>query len=96
MVPSFPSFRGFVGIDMLYVHAERQGKGVARALIAHIENVAVRLGLDRLYTEASITARAAFEHTGFLVVATQTVPLRGKTFTNYRMEKQIASTGQTE
>jgi putative acetyltransferase len=73
------------------IHAEHQTKGVARALLAHIENVAIRLGLDRLCTEASITARTAFEHRGFVVVAAQTVSLRGETFTNYRMEKQIAS-----
>jgi putative acetyltransferase len=83
-------------IDMLYVHAEHQARGVARALLVHIENVAIRLGLDRLYTEASITARTAFEHRGFVVVATQTALLRGETFTNYRMEKQIASTGKTQ
>jgi putative acetyltransferase len=41
-------------VDMLYVHVGHQTKGVVRSLIAHIENVAKRLSLDRLYTEASI------------------------------------------
>lgn len=96
MIAGFVDLEPDGHIDMLYVHAEDQAKGVARALLAHIENVAIRLGLDRLYTEASITARTAFEHRGFLVVATQTVLLRGETFTNYRMERQIASASQTE
>jgi putative acetyltransferase len=96
MIAGFVDLEPDGHIDMLYVHAEHQAKGVARALLAHIENVAIRLGLDRLYTEASITARTAFEHRGFLVVATQTVLLRGETFTNYRMERQIASASQIE
>jgi putative acetyltransferase len=89
MIAGFADLEPDGHIDMLYVHAEHQSKGVARALLAHIEDVAIRLGLDRLYTEASITARTAFEHSGFPVVATQTVLLRGETFTNYRMERQI-------
>ena len=32
-------------VDMLYVHAGHQAKGVARALLAHIENVAMRRSL---------------------------------------------------
>ena len=76
-------------LDMLYVHARHQAKGVARALLAHIENVAMRRSLDRLYTEASITARRAFERRGFQVITEQTVTLRGETFVNYRMEKRL-------
>jgi putative acetyltransferase len=77
-------------VDMLYVHAGHQAKGVAHALLAHIENMAVRLSLDRLYTEASITARPAFERRGFQIIAEQTVTLRGEPFVNYRMEKQLS------
>jgi putative acetyltransferase len=81
-------------IDMLYVHPETQGMGVARALITHIEAEARRAGLTRLYTEASLTARPTFEKLGFRVLAAQTVtvsgdisPNTGEIFTNYRMEK---------
>ena len=77
-------------VDMLYVHVGHQAKGVARALLAHIENVAMRRSLDRLYTEASITARTAFERRGFQVIAEQTVTLRGEAFVNYRMEKRLS------
>ena len=77
-------------VDMLYVHARHQAKGVARALLAHIENVAMRRSLDRLYTEASITARRAFERRGFQVITEQTVTVRGETFVNYRMEKRLS------
>lgn len=77
-------------VDMLYVHAGHQAKGVARALLAHIENVAMRRSLDRLYTEASITARTAFERRGFQIIVEQTVTVRGEAFVNYRMEKSLS------
>ncbi len=76
-------------IDMLYVHPEFQRLGVARSLLVHLENVARARGLDRLYTEASITARPVFEAIGFHVIAAQTVTPRGDDMTNYRMEKRF-------
>lgn len=77
-------------VDMLYVHPSIQRRGVARALLTHIEKLARTRGLHRLYTEASITARPVFEAIGFLVVAPQEVRLRGEIMTNYRMEKRLA------
>jgi putative acetyltransferase len=76
-------------IDMLFVHPDFQRRGVARALLEHIERHAQARGMDRLYTEASITARPVFESAGFHVLAAQTVSIRGATMTNYRMEKQL-------
>jgi putative acetyltransferase len=78
-------------VDMLYVHPDFQRRGVARALLVHIENLALARGLARLYTEASITARPAFEAQGFRVIAAQTVERRGEFFTNYRMEKALTA-----
>ena len=77
-------------VDMLYVHPSVQRRGVARALLKHIEKLARTKGLDCLYTEASITARPVFEASGFIVVAPQEVTRRGETLTNYRMEKRLA------
>jgi putative acetyltransferase len=82
-------------IDMLYVHPDYQRRGVARALLAHIERVAQTRGLDRLYTEASITARPAFAASGFHVLAAQTVTVRGESLTNYRMQKRLEPPGAT-
>lgn len=50
---------------------------------------AQRLGIARLFTEASITARPFFESQGFVVLTEQVVTLRGVDFINYRMEKKI-------
>ena len=82
-------------VDMLYVHPDFQRRGVARALLAHIERLARTQGLDRLYTEASTTARPVFEAIGFRVLAPQTVIVRGVSMTNYRMEKWLLPSAET-
>lgn len=76
-------------VDMMFVHPDHQGRGVAGALLRTVEAEAARLGLDRLFTEASITARPFFERKGFRVIAPQTVSVRGQDFVNYRMEKAL-------
>lgn len=76
-------------IDMLYVHPDCQRRGVARALLQHVEEAARATGLRRLYTEASITARPVFETMGFRTIVPQTVTVRGESMTNYRMEKRL-------
>jgi putative acetyltransferase len=76
-------------IDMLYVHAAHQGRGVARALLVHVETLARRRGIGRLHTESSITARPVFERCGFQILAVQTVMLGSQAFTNCRMEKLL-------
>lgn len=77
--------------DMLYVHPDFQRRGVARALIEHVEDAALGIGLRRLYAEVSITARPAFEAMGFRTIVPQVVTLRGESLTNYRMEKRLES-----
>lgn len=77
-------------IDMLFVHADYQRRGIASVLLGQVEETAHDQGLTRLHTEASITARPFFERRGFRMVAPQTVVLRGQAFVNYRMEKLLA------
>ncbi len=76
-------------LDMLYVHPAHQRKGVATALLEHLELAALGRGARRLRTEASITARPFFERHGFQLIAEQTVAVRGQSFVNYRMVKQL-------
>jgi len=78
-------------VDTLFVHHEHQGEGVATRLLAHVEQLAERVGISRLYTEASITARPFFERRGFVVVRPQEVEIRGVWFRNYKMEKVLSS-----
>ena len=76
-------------VDMMYVHARCQGKGVASALLSHLESVARGLGIQELYTEASITARLFFERRGFRLIEQRVVSTRGQNFINYRMKKLL-------
>lgn len=80
-------------VDMLYVHPDFQRRGVARALLHHVEERARRMNLRRLHTEASITARPALEAMGYRVIVPQTVTFRGESLMNYRMEKSLDRTG---
>jgi putative acetyltransferase len=77
-------------IDMLYVHADHQGEGIASALLRSAEAWAQTRGLARLFTEATITARPFFEHRGFRVIAPQRVIRRALEFINYRMDKLLS------
>jgi putative acetyltransferase len=77
-------------IDRFYVSADHQGRGIGRQLLAAVVAEARRIGLVRLFTEASITARPFFEAQGFAVVTQQVVVLRGVEFINYRMERVLA------
>jgi putative acetyltransferase len=76
-------------IDSLYVHPDFHRRGVARALLRHVEETARAMDLHRLYTEASIIARPAFEAVGFRVIVPQTITMRGEAMTIYRMEKRL-------
>ena len=78
-------------IDMLYVHPNFVRRGVARALLEHLEEAGRTNALRRLYTEASLTARPVIDAMGFRMVVPQTVTIRGKSMTNYRMEKRLHS-----
>jgi putative acetyltransferase len=82
-------------VDMLYVHPDFKRRGVARALLKHVEELARREDLRRLYTEASITARPVFEAMGFRVIVPQTVTVGGESMTHYRMEKRLESAAST-
>lgn len=83
-------------IDRVYVSADYQGRGTGRQLLAAVVAEARRLGLARLFTEASITARPFFEAQGFAVLSPQVVTSRGVEFVNYRMERVLAEPATAE
>jgi len=76
-------------IDCFFCHKDYQGKGVGRQIYQAIEAKAVELALQRLFVEASITAKPFFERMGFTLINEQTVSARGETFINYVMEKKL-------
>ena len=77
-------------IDRVYVSADHQRRGIGRQLLAALVAEARRVGLGRLFTEASITARPFFDAQGFTVLAPQVVMCRGVEFVNYRIERVLA------
>lgn len=81
-------------VDMMFVHPRFQGLGAASLLLRQVEQQAGALGLDRIHTEASITARPFFERRGFVLVQEQMVEKRGQWFRNFRMEKALAWTAR--
>lgn len=68
-------------IDCTYVHPDHARKGIASALVDHALQAASRLGLDRVYVEASLFAKK-----GFCVIRENLVPIRGEKLVNYEME----------
>ncbi len=79
-------------IDLIFVRADWQGRGVASALLLEIERAAGGLGIERLFAEVSLTARPFFERRGFRVIARQSVAIRGQELANFRMEKSLKTT----
>lgn len=91
IIVGFAEFEADGHIDAFYVHQEHQGEGIGTRLLNRIEQEAEQAAIDRLYTEASITALPFFEKRGFVVVQPQEVEYRGMKFRNYRMEKRRSS-----
>jgi putative acetyltransferase len=76
-------------LDMMFVHPDYQGIGVASLLLRQVETAAISQGLERIFTEASKTARPFFARRGFVVDGEQMVGKRGGRMTNFRMHKQL-------
>jgi putative acetyltransferase len=79
-------------IDMLYVHKDFQGKGIAKKLYLALEKEALRSGQTELTTQASITAKPFFERMGFKVVREQKVERDGIALKNYIMQRALQNT----
>ncbi|WP_293135247.1 GNAT family N-acetyltransferase [Microcoleus sp. bin38.metabat.b11b12b14.051] len=76
-------------IDRFYCHKDFQRQGIGKLILTQIESKAQELGLKKLFTEASITARSFFESQGFMVIKKQEVERRGQKFINFAMGKNI-------
>lgn len=74
-------------VDRFYVAADRQRRGVGRAMLGALVAEARRRGIPRLAAEVSITARPFFESLGFTALARQVVACRGVELVNHRMER---------
>jgi putative acetyltransferase len=76
-------------LDMLYCRPDAIGRSVGSGLYAAVEERACGLGVGRITTEASITARPFFVRHGFRVLRQNTVLREGIELTNFSMEKGL-------
>lgn len=72
-------------LDMFFVHADHQGKGIAKALMAEIKKLAGKYHHKTLTSDVSLTARPFFEQSGFQIVARQQVPIGAEILENFHM-----------
>jgi putative acetyltransferase len=89
MIVGFCSFEAPDYLDVLYVHAQYQQKGIAQLLYSHIEHVARTHGCLIFRSEVSITAKVFFEKQGFIEETKQVVSINNMALTNFRMSKKI-------
>jgi N-acetylglutamate synthase-like GNAT family acetyltransferase len=89
-IAGFGQLEGNGHIDCFYCHKDFQRQGIGRIILEQIDAKARNSGIKKLFTEASITAKAFFESYGFMVVKKQEVERRGQKFINFAMEKIIS------
>lgn len=74
-------------IDLAFVAAHAQGRGVFRSLFVWVESAAQ--GQQRLWTHASLMAQPAFLAVGFRVIRHETVAQKGQHLRRAEMEKLL-------
>ena len=74
-------------LDMMFVHPDHQGRGIATLLLAAVEAAAREQGLTTIFTEASVTARSFFARRGFVLDKQDIIESDGERFVIFRMAK---------
>lgn len=77
-------------IDQFFVAPAFAGRGVAKALMAHIETSAARRDIPTLFADVSLAAEPFFIKSGFTVERRQQVERVGVVLANARMCKVLA------
>jgi putative acetyltransferase len=85
----FASLDGADVVDLMFVHAGFQRKGIADRLHHAVEQEAIRRGAHVLYANVSLTARLFFAHAGYDVVAERLVTVRDAILRQYQMAKPL-------
>lgn len=71
-------------LDRLYVHKDYQSQGIATAICDKLEYI---FDVEKITTDASITAKPFFEKRGYKVIKKQNVEKDGVLLQNYVMQK---------
>lgn len=90
-VAGFAELGGHGHVDCLYVHHHRQGRGIGRALLQHLELHARGHSVPQLHTEVSVTAKPFFERMGFQLERERRRRYRGCRFRLFLMFKPLAA-----
>lgn len=76
-------------LNMLYVHPDSAGEGMATLLVQYLEDEARMNGVDTIATHASPTARPFLAGAGFAEITTETVTRGPSELKCFRMEKRL-------
>jgi putative acetyltransferase len=76
-------------LDLLYVSPEHQGKGIGRALVAALEEIARQSAVTVIAVYASVDAKTFFEKLGYTEVRENEVERDGVVLKNYLMRKKV-------
>lgn len=79
-------------LNRLFVHKDYQRQGIAKRLYSSIEDGAKQFNIEKIYTNASITAKPFFKHCGFSIIQKQEVYINEVMLVNYKMSKIIRDT----
>jgi putative acetyltransferase len=90
----FASLKGKDHIDMLYVHPNAAGQGVASALLNALEKLAGARGATSLTVEASDNAQEFFRKRGYVAKQRNSVTINGEWLANTTMQKALGG-GET-
>ena len=90
----FASLKGKDHIDMLYVHPNAAGQGVASALLNALEKLAGARGATKLTVEASDNAQEFFRKRGYVARQRNSVTINGEWLANTTMQKTLESGGE--
>ena len=85
----FASLKGAEHIDMLYVHPEAVGQGVATTLIDALERLATSRGAKKLTADVSDTAQPFFAHRGYTSQQRNSIPRGDEWLANTTMTKTL-------
>ena len=78
-------------IDQFFVSPAFAGRGVARALMAHLQALAAQRGMAQLWAHVSLTAEPFFAAQGFAVIERREVERAGVVLRNAHMAKRLGS-----
>ncbi len=81
------TFTGY--IDLLFIHKDHQGAGIASKLVNDLIEEGKRRNIPKMWADANITARPFFESKGFTLVQTHLKKTDNDAYPNFVMVKNL-------